>query len=99
MVQIKSKCYKLKKFYLRDGPRYKQIKMRYQISNTSNVGQFSVMKFVVPHCLAYISAPLCFTESGFEIETCPRMPLLNWDISQLSKMFIAREMMRKSWQY
>ena len=35
----------------------------------------------------------------FELEACLRMSPLKWDISQPSKMFIAREMLHKSRQY
>ena len=34
-----------------------------------------------------------------ELEACPSMSPLKWDMSQPSKMFKARETMHKSWQY
>ena len=53
--------------------RYKQIKMGYQISKIFNIGQSSVLKSAVPYCFIYISAPLCFTDMGFNFEACLRM--------------------------
>ena len=38
--------------------------MGYQISKCLNIGQLSVLKYDVPYCLTYISAPLSFTERG-----------------------------------
>ena len=53
--------------------RYKQIKMGYQISKIFDIGQSSVLKSDVPYCFTYISAPLCFTDMGFNFEACLRM--------------------------
>ena len=69
--------------------RYKQIKMGYQISKIFNIGQSSVLKSAVPYCFIYISAPLCFTDMGFNFEAC----------SSLLEMFIAREILHKSRRY
>ena len=45
-------------------PRYKQIKMGYQISKVLDIGQSSALKSDVQYCLTYISAALYFTEMG-----------------------------------
>ena len=40
-----------------------------------------------------------FYRIGFELEACLRMSPLKCDMSQPYKMFIAREIMHKSWRY
>ena len=49
-------------------PGYKEIKMRYHISNILNIGQSGVLKSDVPYCFTYISASFCFTEMGLNLE-------------------------------
>ena len=49
-------------------PRYKQIKIGYQISKVLNMGQSSVLKSDVQYCFTCISAPLCFTEMGLNLK-------------------------------
>ena len=43
-------------------PRYKEIKMGYQITKVLDIGQSSSLKSDVQFCLTYILAVLCFTE-------------------------------------
>ena len=43
-------------------PRYKQLKMGYQITKVLDIGQSSSLKSYVQYCLTYVSAALCFTE-------------------------------------
>ena len=77
-------------------PRYEQIKMGYQISKWLNIGQSQCLKIRCPIMFYFISAPLCFTE----LSACfIWMSSLKWDMSQPSKMIIARETMHKSQQY
>ena len=38
-------------------------------------------------------------KNEFDLEACPRMSPLKWDMSQPPNMFIAREIMYKSRQY
>ena len=76
-------------------PRYKQIKMGHQISKFLNIGQSSVLKSDVP----YYFCSLIFYRNGFEFEACLMVSPLKWDMSQTTKMFIAREIMRKSRSY
>ena len=63
-------------------PRYNQIKMGYHISKFLNIGQSSVLKFGVPYCFTFITAPLCFIEMGVERDACLMMCPLKWDMSQ-----------------
>ena len=49
-------------------PRYKQTKMRYEISKISDTGQSSVLKSDVPYCFTYILAHLCFTEMDLSLK-------------------------------
>ena len=44
-------------FYDAREPRYKQIKMGYQISKISDIGQSNVLNSDVPYCFTYILAP------------------------------------------
>ena len=43
-------------------PRYREIKMGYQITKVLDIGQSSSLKSDVQYCLTYISAALRFTE-------------------------------------
>ena len=45
-------------------PRYKQIKMGYQISKCLNIGQSQCLEIWCPILFYFNSAPLCFTEMG-----------------------------------
>ena len=76
--------------------RYKQIKIGSQISKLSDIGQSNILNSNLPYCLTYISA---FYRNGFELEARLRMPPLKSDMCRPSKIFIAREIMHKSWRY
>ena len=73
--------------------------MGHKISKILNVKQCSALKSDVPHCFAFISATLCCTEMGVELETCLRMSPLYWDMSQSSKMFIANKIKHETLWY
>ena len=75
-------------------PRKKKIKMGYHISKFLNIGQSSFLKSDVPYCFNYIQAPLCFIEMGLNL---PNDVTFKWIMSQTTKMFIAREIIRESW--
>ena len=49
-------------------PRYKQIKIGYQISKILFTGQSSVLKSDVPYCFAYILTPLCCKKMGLNLK-------------------------------
>ena len=59
------------------------------------IGQSSVLTSEVSYCFANILTRICHTE-GFEFETHLRMSPLKWNMSQLPKMLIAREIRHKS---
>ena len=68
--EVHSSVWSTKTFpYDKREPRYKQIKMGYQISKILDTGHSSVLKSDVPYCFTYLSALLCFTE----LEACLRM--------------------------
>ena len=46
-------------------------------------------KYDVLYCFTYILAPLCFTQNGFEFESCLWMSPLKWEMPLPSKMFMA----------
>ena len=77
-------------------PRYKPIKIGSQISKLSDIGPSNFLNSNVPYCFTYISA---IYRNGFELEACLRMSPLKSDMSRPSKIFIAREIMDKSWRY
>ena len=67
--EIHSSIWSTKNFlYDKREPRYKQIKIRYQIKKILDSGQSSVLKFDVPYCFTYISAFLCFTKMGLTLK-------------------------------
>ena len=53
----------------------------------------------MPHIALFLYWPLMFYKNGFELESCPKMSLLKWDMSKPPQMFIAIEIMYKSRQY
>ena len=59
-------------------PRYKQIKMGYQISKISDIGQSNILNSDVSYCFTYIY------RNGVELEACLRILPLKWDKSQPS---------------
>ena len=77
-------------------PRYKPIKIGSQISKLSDIGPSNFLNSNVPYCFTYTSA---IYRNGFELEACLRKSPLKPDMSRPSKIFLAREIMHKSWRY
>ena len=81
-------------------PRYKQIKIGYQILKKKlDIGQSRVLKSHVPYYFPYFFGFIILYRNGSEHETCLTKSTLKEDISQPPRMFIAREIMHKSRQY
>ena len=75
-------------------PRYKQIKMGYQMSKCLNIGQSQCLEICCPILFYFNFGSVMFHRNGFELSVCfIRMSSLKWDMSEPSKMFLVRETM------
>ena len=79
--------------------RYKQIKLGYQNLKKMDIRQSRALKSHFQYHFAYSFGSVMLYRKGVEYKTCLRMSPLRWDISQPSKIFIAREFMHKSRRY
>ena len=75
-------------------PRYKQIKMGYQILENLYIGQSLCLEIWCPTLIYLYFCSLILYRNGFELETFLKMSTLKWDLSQPLRIFIAKEIIQ-----